>query len=77
MDRVARPQPVWAPALRRLTLVKTLRGKQGLETEVQQFHTESGIGIRSIAATIREFNVPENEAAVLQALRRTASFDIA
>jgi hypothetical protein len=54
-----------------------LRGKHGLETEVQQFHNESGIGIRSIAAAIREFDVPDGEAAVLHALRRTASFDIA
>jgi hypothetical protein len=68
---------IGSPALRRLTLVKTLRGKDGLETEVQQFHNESGIGIRSIPAAIREFNVPEDEASVLQALSRTASFDIA
>jgi hypothetical protein len=68
---------IGSPALRRLKLVKTLRGKHGLETEVQQFHNESGIGIRSIAAAIREFNVPDDEASVLHALRRTASFDIA
>src|SRR5229473_5793348 len=49
---------IGSPVLRRLKLVKTLRGKHGLETEVQQFHNESGIGIRSIAAAIREFDVP-------------------
>jgi hypothetical protein len=66
-----------SPVLRRLKLVKTLRGSRGLETEVQQFHNESGIGIRSIAAAIREFSVAEDEAAVLHALRRAAAFDIA
>jgi hypothetical protein len=68
---------IGSPLLRRLKLVKTLRGKHGLDTEVQQFHNDSGIGIRSIAAAISEFNVPEDEAAVLRALRRTAAFDIA
>jgi len=64
-------------ALRRLKLVKTLGGERGLTTEVQQFQDQSGTGIRSIAATIQEFNLPKGEVAVLRALERATAFDIA
>jgi hypothetical protein len=65
------------PVLRRLTLVKTLAGQNGLVTEVQQFSEAIGTGIRSIGSTIQEFSVSPGEAAVLMALGRAASFDLA
>jgi len=68
---------IGTPALRRLTLVKTLGGEHGVVTEVQQFREANGTGIRSVASTICEFDVPAEEAAVLHVLEEAAAFDVA
>jgi hypothetical protein len=60
-----------------LTLVKSLGGEHGVVTEVQQFREANGTGIRSVASTISEFNVPDKEAEVLHVLEEAAAFDIA
>ncbi len=66
------------PAFRKLLMVKTLSGRNGVATELQQFKEKgAGVGIRGIDDAIREFEATANDRMVLQALEKVAGLDIA